>query len=132
MLCLPLIVLYWMTCTCQNMKKPVLDFSLCNSFEAELIADHSTKSQNIQNDWCTVFVDKKSILLHSVIAQFNNEKIVKKNVLWLHGVGGTATFSFVLSGVMSRLADTYNVYAVDLPGFGRSTLPVGGEILSGQ
>jgi pimeloyl-ACP methyl ester carboxylesterase len=128
---LPLIALYWMTCTCQNLKKPALDFDLCNSFETKLISDNSTH-RNIRNDWCEVFIDKKSILLHSVISKSVNKYVTKKNILWLHGVGGTATFSFVLSGVMNRLADTYNVYAVDLPGFGRSTLPAGSRSLSGE
>lgn len=51
------------------------------------------------------------------------KKKKKKDVLlWLHGAGGTATLSFGLSGVIDRLGGEYDIYALDLPGFGRSKI----------
>ena len=52
-----------------------------------------------------------------------DSKIVEKPVLlWLHGAGGTATLSLGISGIIDRLVDEYDIYALDLPGFGRSTI----------
>lgn len=46
----------------------------------------------------------------------------KPVLFWLHGAGGTAMLSFGISGIIDRLADDYDIYALDLPGFGRSTI----------
>ena len=63
----------------------------------------------------TIHVD-----LHSIIATSGSSK-GKPKLIWFHGVGGTALISFGLSGVLDRLVATYDIYAIDLPGFGRST-----------
>lgn len=58
----------------------------------------------------------------------NKENRKNKPVLfWLHGVGGTAMLSFGLSGIIDQLGDEYDIYALDLPGFGRSTIEWGDQ-----
>ena len=59
----------------------------------------------------------------------NMEEKVKEDVkpskpvlFWLHGAGGSAILSFGISGIIDRLVDDYDIYALDLPGFGRSTI----------
>ena len=56
-----------------------------------------------------------------------NLKPSKPVLFWLHGAGGTAILSFGISGIMDRLVDDYDVYALDLPGFGRSTIECSGR-----
>lgn len=52
----------------------------------------------------------------------STSKPEKPVLFWLHGAGGTAMLSFGISGIIDRLADDYDIYALDLPGFGRSTI----------
>jgi hypothetical protein len=52
----------------------------------------------------------------------SSSKPEKPVLFWLHGAGGTAMLSFGISGIIDRLADDYDIYALDLPGFGRSTI----------
>ena len=60
---------------------------------------------------------------NTVNSQKINIEINQKPVLlWLHGAGGTAALSFGLSGIIDRLGEEYDIYALDLPGFGRSTI----------
>ena len=63
--------------------------------------------------------------VHSVIINSINSssRKPKKTLVWLHGVGGTGTISFILSGIANKLANDFNIYCIDLPGFGRSTAP---------
>jgi hypothetical protein len=60
--------------------------------------------------------------------KYKNNKKKKRNkpvLFWLHGVGGTAMLSFGLSGIIDQLGDEYDIYALDLPGFGRSAIEWG-------
>ena len=69
--------------------------------------------------------------------QGHDHKVGSKPILlWLHGAGGTATLSFGISGIIDRLGSEYDIYALDLPGFGRSTIHWNGstkvENISGE
>lgn len=57
--------------------------------------------------------------LHSLIVRNAGKPIL----IWLHGVGGTAALSFLHSNIIEKLADDFEIHALDLPGFGRSTCP---------
>lgn len=46
----------------------------------------------------------------------------KPALLWLHGLGGTAMLSLGVTGIIDLLIDDYDVYALDLPGLGRSII----------
>jgi hypothetical protein len=107
---------------------PILDSTLCESLETMLIANRSFHSFtrddtiSIASDWEEIYLGSEkggSTRIHSVIARSKLAEL--PNLVWLHGVGGTATLSFVLSGVIDKLANGFNIYAFDLPGFGRST-----------
>lgn len=49
---------------------------------------------------------------------------IGKPVLLVHGLGGSSTN---WTDLMALLADGYDAHAIDLPGFGRSAPPVGGD-----
>ena len=60
--------------------------------------------------------------MHSLIG-INNNCDNKPNIVLLHGYGGSSAISFCLSGVIQRLGNKFHIYAIDLPGFGRTVLP---------
>src|SRR5207253_709581 len=91
-----------------------------------LLKEIGSVNSSIQSDWITLDIDGVVISLHSIVGVLKGTTYTSNNkphILWLHGVGGTATLSMVKSGVLDRLTKDFNVFAVDLPGFGRSTLP---------
>lgn len=99
---------------------------VCERYENNLIASSISSSNFIvYNDWINVTHRDDTFHVHSVI--INNmtctSRRPKKTLVWIHGVGGTGTISFILSGIANKLADDFNIYCVDLPGFGRSTAP---------
>ena len=113
--------------------QPVLDRNVCESLENNLILKRSFKSPifdenaTINGDWEVLPSEsgRRGVTkIHSIIARSTRlpkNSSLRPNLVWLHGVGGTATLSFVLSGIIDRIVDDFNVYAVDMPGFGRST-----------
>lgn len=96
-----------------------------------MVLQNSCGDIEIISDWSDFEIDilsgtKRMFSVHSIIVKSNYAKstIAKKPVLiWLHGTGGTATLSLAASGVIRRLSDAYDIYAIDLPGFGRSIAP---------
>ena len=68
------------------------------------------------------------VSVHSITV-IDKDKKNKPNVLWIHGIGGTAALSFVCSGIIEKLAKDFNIYAIDLPGFGRSTIDIANDNL---
>ena len=104
---------------------PEITESLENSVLETVICD-----SKIQSDWVDIDIEifpgtVRSFKVHSLIVKSHVESkvAVKPVLLWLHGTGGTAAISFAKSGIMGRLATDYDIYAVDLPGFGRSVAP---------
>lgn len=125
-LCLPVLLLYCISLTLQNKSFPTLSTHDCNIKEDALLRQCQLVNSKIVSDWMKLSVSGISVELHSIIGTAINSEYSsnnKNNILWIHGVGGTATMSFVKSGVLGRLVDEFNVFALDLPGFGRSTLP---------
>lgn len=125
---------------------PRLDQITCNEIESYLLDAKNVKYSDTLNDntikfisdWQTIDIEichtsnsaiYKSIELHSIIAihqaNVSSTKICKKpSLIWLHGVGGSALLSLILSGIVDRVASQYDaVYAIDLPGMGRSITP---------
>ena len=99
---------------------------ICERYENNLIAS-SIKTSNliVYNDWINVTHGDESFHVHSVIINSvaSTSRRSKKTIVWLHGVGGTGTISFILSGIANKLVDDFDIYCIDLPGFGRSTTP---------
>jgi pimeloyl-ACP methyl ester carboxylesterase len=129
---------------------PKLSSELCDSLELKVIAEYVSHSESVKSDWVSLDVELKPGLngtfqVHSLIisssspstttagADLSNEgdykdielcEEGKPALLWIHGIGSSAALSFGITGVIDRLLDTYDIYALDLPGFGRSTAPV--------
>ena len=85
----------------------------------------STSSSKKKTPNTSGMLSGKRIKLEDKIKE--NLKPPKPVLFWLHGAGGTAILSFGISGIMDRLVDDYDVYALDLPGFGRSTIECSGR-----
>ncbi len=97
---------------------------ICNKLELEIIESRNI-NMDIKHQWndINVFVGNKIIKsnIHSLVIT-NKKKIKKPTLIWIHGIGGTSTFSFILSGLGEKLVEDFDIHAIDLPGFGRSTL----------
>lgn len=114
---------------------PILSRKSCDNLEAQLVETRkfsdpnvNTRNVSIVSDWMSVKVNLangtcKNFEIHSIVAESKSKdgSLAKPILLWIHGVGGTAVMSFVLSGIIDRIADDFDVYAIDLPGMGRST-----------
>ena len=93
---------------------------ICNAFEREIIANYAAeKKLNLEDDYITIKVATYRVDIHSVILK----NLDKPKLFWIHGVGSTAAISFVLSDIMHKLKKDFEIYAFDLPGFGRSSCP---------
>ena len=61
--------------------------------------------------------------LHSLHCPSSEENCPARTLLWIHGTGSSAAISFGMNSIFDRLHKSYHVYAIDLPGFGRSSAP---------
>lgn len=124
--CVPVVMTFCASIAYNDKKPPVLSEVNCESCEKILLDTIETSNSSVHSDWIALEIDEISISLHSIIGHLKVSDLKtngKPALLWIHGVGGTAVLSMVKSGVLDRLTDTFNVFAIDLPGFGRSTLP---------
>jgi pimeloyl-ACP methyl ester carboxylesterase len=97
-----------------------LSTEICDSLEREIIANYAVvKKLSLGDDFISLKVANEFVDIHSVIMKNTG----KPKLFWIHGVGGTATISFVLSHIMHKLREDFEIYAFDLPGFGRSSCP---------
>ena len=102
----------------------VLSVNLCNELEQSILEENVKCCECIQNDWLSIRIGADEIKIHSLIAKKSSD-CPKPALIWIHGFGGTGAISFGLSGILDRLINQYDVYTIDVPGFGRSTLPKG-------
>lgn len=95
------------------------------SFERSVIQTKAVCDEQIESSWDEIEIAgvKGKFSLHTLITRSKTRSAENPNLVWLHGVGGSAAISFAISGIMGRLVDHYNIYCLDLPGFGRSTAP---------
>lgn len=94
--------------TGSNIASESSEIASCGEHQSEVAPK---KASNVSND-------SKS---HS--STTNTKSTTSKPVLlWLHGLGGTAMLSLGVTGIFDLLIDDYDVYALDLPGLGRSTI----------
>ena len=61
--------------------------------------------------------------VHSLHCPSSEENCQASTLLWIHGTGSSAAISFGMNSIFDRLHKSYHVYAIDLPGFGRSSAP---------
>jgi hypothetical protein len=100
------------------------DRVICNQYETNMIATRiKDEFLIVYNDWVGIKYDQDVFNIHSLVIVSSVNTNPKPTLLWLHGVGGTGAMSIVLSGIADKLAHHFDIYAVDLPGFGRSTAP---------
>ena len=88
--------------------------SALDKVERKLIK--SLYGEKVKSCWSNVEVRGESWeahYIHQVDARNNYS-----NIILLHGYGTSAVLSW--RSILPRLATNYNVYAIDLPGFGRS------------
>lgn len=148
---LPFILSYYIYCIFSYSCLPSISQQQCNLYE-EIMMDEmypnslKNPSQELQNlinyrypnrkdikidfdiinDWINIPDCHGEIAnIHSLIIKqkVDERKGNKPTLLFLHGFGGTAAISFIQSKMISHLYKQFDVYAVDLPGFGRSILP---------
>jgi pimeloyl-ACP methyl ester carboxylesterase len=101
-----------------------LSEALCRRFEDDVLETLVLSANHIKSDYKYIMVQDRMLSVHSLIAHKPGDgRSRKPSILWLHGVGGTATFSFGVSGIIDQLVDQFDIYALDLPGFGRSQAP---------
>ena len=99
----------------------------CIDNNASINSAKKSKYENTKSDGSEVANKKKieKLKKNSKIdhgCERDSKILEKPALLWLHGAGGTATLSLGISGIIDRLVDEYDIYALDLPGFGRSTI----------
>lgn len=92
------------------------------SLEDEVI--FSLYGDNVRSAWKTLQVQT----LHGISEQWNTHYIEstryssdKPDVLLLHGYGATSAFTWRVT--IPALVDKFNVFAIDMPGFGRTEAP---------
>lgn len=117
---------------------PVLSAENFNLIENQLIATRKLPCEDdteILNDWMNIEVDidiygvkvKKTFKIHSIIGKSNSAGSKpgtdKPILVWFHGVGSSAMTSCLCNGLMDRLVNHYDVYAIDIPMWGRSIAP---------
>jgi hypothetical protein len=114
---------------------PKLSLQLCDKLEERLIRERSF-SFPIEDSVSIVSltdeyklgeqpIPRKAgtfVSIHSLVVE---KKIPGRsqnvpNLLWIHGVGGTAAMSLVMSGVADRIAGDFKIFAIDMPAMGRS------------
>jgi pimeloyl-ACP methyl ester carboxylesterase len=84
-------------------------------------------NNSVQQLWINITLENETWTFHHIkaiakeVIYSNNEKIEKQDLLLVHGYGTTSTFAW--RNIILPLSETYNVHAVDLPGFGRSLAP---------
>ena len=74
-------------------------------------------NSHINKQYISEYINLNGENIHSLILNSSNHK---ENILYIHGFGSTAFISLIKSGLNKYLTN-YNIYAIDLPGFGRST-----------
>ena len=89
--------------TCRSIAgfgtKAIFDEAICSRYENNLIASSIQGGDLIvYNDWVEVMHDHQVFRVHSVIVNSLSNTKRKPPLVWLHGVGGTGTISFILSG----------------------------------
>ena len=123
----PLLIYFLYRSLCGHGTPARFGRDVCEQYENNLIAS-SIKTSNliVYNDWIKLTHAGDTFNVHSVIINgiSKTSRKSKKTIVWLHGVGGTGAISFVLSGIANKLADEFDIYCIDLPGFGRSTAPI--------
>lgn len=98
---------------------------LCDLLEQTALS--SVTSLQIPSVWDTVSLNLSfcklpvEVDIHSLYTPSTRDD--SNVLLWIHGTGSSAAISFGMNTLFDRLQDTYTVYAIDLPGFGRSTAP---------
>ena len=130
----PFLSLYLLLSNFLNLRHPTLCRKSCDLLEAEVIESRKCAKSgvNIASKWRNYRIKFGS---SGIISDFSIHSLeVKRDerssnsrekpiIVWLHGVGSTATLSLVLSGIADQISDEFDVYAMDLPMMGRSVAP---------
>lgn len=87
-----------------------------NTLEDLVVADlYDGKMQNV---WVDMLIDKEILPCHYIAPAARNEEL--PNIVLIHGYGATSALAW--RGVIPRIHMMFNVYAIDIPGLGR-TIP---------
>lgn len=90
-----------------------------NIEELEQLVIHKLYNSTVISVWRNITVDEEVWPTHILQPSYINE--TKPNLLLLHGYGATSaiTWRVTIPGLTSK----FNVYAIDMPGFGRTPAP---------
>lgn len=123
-LVLPLLLYLLIQCFVNKQKIPNINENACNLYEYKMLKQELSKGLEFMEDWIELTIENDIIRIHSIISKSEvNTNENKPNLLWIHGFGGSAAMSLYKSEVASRISVHFNIYGIDLPGFGRSVLP---------
>jgi hypothetical protein len=78
----------------------------------------------VESGWVNIvllYENKDSLWKIHYLHIYDEKNPKKEDLLFIHGVGSSAALA--LSSSASQLIDEYNIYAIDIPGFGRSKAP---------
>jgi pimeloyl-ACP methyl ester carboxylesterase len=98
----------------------------CGIDELEDLMMEKLYGQHMSSHWISVAVDNEVWKTHYI--RTKNEFISKdkSNILLLHGYGATSALTWRVT--IPKLIDKYNIFSIDMPGFGRS--PASNTLLS--
>lgn len=101
-------------------KKVVSDDTFLSKWAK--MAQYSDRSDNFKNSWHTInFYDDISEIRRNPI------KPTTQDIVLVHGYGATSALAW--RNVLPKLCKEYNVYAIDLPAFGRCAVTVNNNLV---
>ncbi len=94
----------------------------------ELLVMERLYGHNLSSHWIDVEVDQEEWSVHYIRTRNELLDPNKQNLVLLHGYGATSTLTWRVT--IPHLLDKFNIFAIDMPGFGRS--PATNKLLSSK